>query len=197
MTKKKSTDIRKKEIVDISRELLARHGIAALTTKNLSQRMKISEAALYRHFKNKRAIIMALIEDFEVNLIEGVNNAMVLKLNPMDQLKEIMRVHMLLSERKKGVFFSITAESIHFKDKVLTSKVLEVIKRYKLRINAILQKAKDENLIRVDVDLDTTSLAFFGLIQTCIILYSLSNYTVFPITKKDILWDIFYRGIKS
>ncbi|MCB9772206.1 MAG: TetR/AcrR family transcriptional regulator [Candidatus Omnitrophica bacterium] len=194
---KKSTDIRKKEIIDIARDLIVHQGTKALTIKNLSTKMKLSEPALYRHFKNKRAILTALIEDFEGTLIEGIKNSISLQSAPLDQLKEIMRAHLLLSERKKGIFFAITSESIHFQDKVLTKRVLEVVKNYQSQIKEILEVAKTKKNIRGDTDLEAASLAFFGLIQTCIILYALTNYTVFPLNKMESLWDIFIRGIQS
>jgi AcrR family transcriptional regulator len=194
---KKPTDIRKREIVDTARDLIVHQGIKALTMKNLSSKMKISEPALYRHFDNKRAILGALIEDFEETLSDGVAQSIASTVDPIEQLKEIMRAHLLLSERKKGIFFAITSESIHFKDKFLTKKVLDVVRRYQLKIKSILEQARQQKEVRQETDLEVASLAFFGLIQTCIILYSLTNYTVFPLTKTEVLWEIFLRGIQT
>lgn len=194
---KKPTDIRKREIIDTARDLIIHQGIKALTMKNLSSKMKISEPALYRHFDNKRAILGALIEDFEGTLSDGVAQSIASTVEPIEQLKEIMKAHLFLSERKKGIFFAITSESIHFKDKVLTKKVLDVVRRYQLKIRSILEQARQQKEVRPETDLEVASLAFFGLIQTCIILYSLTNYTVFPLNKTEVLWEIFLRGIQA
>lgn len=194
---KKSTDIRKREIIDTARDLIVHQGIKALTMKNLSSKMKISEPALYRHFVNKRAILGALIEDFEETLSDGVAQSIGSTIDPLEQLKQIMKAHLLLSERKKGIFFAITSESVHFKDKFLTKKVLDVVRRYQFKIRSILEQAQQQKEVRKDTDLEVASLAFFGLIQTCIILYSLTNYTVFPLTKTEVLWGIFLRGIQT
>lgn len=194
---KKPTDIRKREIIDTARDLIIHQGIKALTMKNLSSKMKISEPALYRHFDNKRAILGALIEDFEGTLSDGVAQSIASTVDPIEQLKEIMKAHLFLSERKKGIFFAITSESIHFKDKVLTKKVLDVVRRYQLKIRSILEQARQQKEVRPETDLEVASLAFFGLIQTCIILYSLTNYTVFPLNKAEVLWEIFLRGIQA
>lgn len=194
---KKPTDIRKREIIDTARVLIVHQGIKALTINNLAIKMKISEPALYRHFKNKSAILLALIEDFESHLSQGITDAMRSNPEPLSQLRSIMQTHMLLSERKKGIFFAITSESINFKDKGLKKKVLEVIKGYQDKIEVILKLAKKQKKIRQNTDLNVASLAFFGLIQTSIILYALTDYKTFPLAKADALWEIFLRGIKD
>ena len=43
--------VRQEEIILKSMEIIAREGIAALTIKNISGKVGVSEAALYRHFK--------------------------------------------------------------------------------------------------------------------------------------------------
>ena len=53
---------RKEEIVRSARFLVVRKGMQNLTIKNLAKENKTSEAVIYRHFKDKRAILVALIE---------------------------------------------------------------------------------------------------------------------------------------
>jgi TetR/AcrR family transcriptional regulator, fatty acid metabolism regulator protein len=45
--------------------LISKGGIQALTTKNLAVRLGLSEPALYRHFKNKQDILLALLNFFK------------------------------------------------------------------------------------------------------------------------------------
>ncbi|HDP93923.1 MAG TPA: TetR/AcrR family transcriptional regulator [Candidatus Aminicenantes bacterium] len=57
---------RQKEIIGKAVGIIAREGIQGLTIKNLAQAVHVTEAALYRHFKNKQAILSAIIERFVV-----------------------------------------------------------------------------------------------------------------------------------
>ena len=107
-----------------------------------------------------------------------------------------MKTHMVFTEEKKGLLFAITAESIHFNDDVLRRRILEVIEEYKTRIKMILQEAKKQGLLHENINLDSVSLTFFGLIQAAIVQYALTNYTVPPIKKFNPLWNIFLKGIK-
>ena len=188
---------RKKEIIDAARDLIIREGVQGDTIKNISKKNKISEPAVYRHFKNKRSILVALIDNFEQNLIEATDKPIKHHRNPLDRLREIMKDHMIFTEEKKGTLFAITAESIHFNDDFFLRKILGVIDRYKIRIKEILLEAKREGLIREDINLDAVSLTFFGLIQAAITQFALTNYTVPPITKFQTLWNVFIRGIEK
>ena len=57
--------VRQEEIILKSMEIIAREGIAALTIKNISGKVGVSEAALYRHFKNKDEILLSIFDLFE------------------------------------------------------------------------------------------------------------------------------------
>jgi len=194
--KRKSSEERKRTIIKVAQELIISEGVQGLTIKNLSKKNRISEPAIYRHFENKRAVLVALIDCFEQNLLEAVDKPIRIYKNPLERLKEIMKAHMVLTEHKKGVLFAITAESIHFNDDFLRRKILGVIEKYKIKIKEILREAKKEGLLREDVNLDAVSLTFFGLIQAAIVQFALTNYTVPPITKFQTLWEIFLRGIE-
>lgn len=67
---------RQKEIIDAAGKILTQSGISGLTTKNLAREMGFSEAAIYRHFPSKEAIILAMLGFLRSNMdsrISGVN----------------------------------------------------------------------------------------------------------------------------
>jgi len=192
---RKSTEIRKQEIVDISWDLLTQHGAAYVTIKNISQKAQISEAAIYRHYKDKHSILMALVENFESHVMDNIDNPARVYKNPLLKLKEIMKNHLILTETRQRIMFAITAESIHFNDDELRRKILSVIENYKERIKDILKQARKQGLVRKNVNLDSVSFVFFGLIEAAVIQYALTNYTVPPIGKFNTLWQVFLNGI--
>jgi len=195
--KRKNSVERRKEIIDAARQLIMREGVQGVTIKNISRKNRISEPAIYRHFENKRAILVGVIENFEGNLMAAIEKPIQRHGNPLDRLREIMRTHLIFTEKKRGMLFAITAESIHFNDDFLRRRILQVIEKYKGRIKNILNEAKREGFLREDINLDVAALAFFGLIQTAIIQFALTNYTVPPITKFQTLWNVFIKGIEK
>lgn len=59
---------RQKEIIDAAGKILTQSGISGLTTKNLAKEMGFSEAAIYRHFPSKEAIILAMLDFLRSNM---------------------------------------------------------------------------------------------------------------------------------
>lgn len=59
---------RQKEIIDAAGKILTQSGVSGLTTKNLAKEMGFSEAAIYRHFPSKEAIILAMLGFLQSNM---------------------------------------------------------------------------------------------------------------------------------
>ena len=189
------TEVRQHEIVASARELIISQGVAAVTIRNIAKKSKISEGAIYKHFKSKRDILLMLIEDFESNLTEAIDLATTGCEDPIEILKNIMLVHLKYTEERRSELFVITAASVHFDDALLRKRILEVIENYKTGIKSILIEAGKSGKIRPDIDIDQVSLTFFGLIQISAIQFALTNYTASPVKKFETLWDIFLRGV--
>lgn len=52
---------RQLEIIEASSKLLTQGGVSGLTIKNIAKEMEFSESAIYRHFKSKEEIIIAML----------------------------------------------------------------------------------------------------------------------------------------
>ncbi len=61
-------------IIQASAKLLSESGSSGLTVKNLAKEMRFSEAALYRHYTSKEAIIVSLLEYLASELENQFNN---------------------------------------------------------------------------------------------------------------------------
>jgi AcrR family transcriptional regulator len=60
----KQVTARQQEIIAAALALIADRGLEALTLKNIAERVGFSDAAVYRHFRNKAEILAAIIELF-------------------------------------------------------------------------------------------------------------------------------------
>ena len=61
---------RQRQIVDHAIEMIGEGGLAALTMRRLSERLGVTEPALYRHFENKTAILAAILGVLEAETYE-------------------------------------------------------------------------------------------------------------------------------
>ena len=61
-TEKLPTTIRKEQIVEAALELLGRNGLKKLRMTDIAKHLQLVPSALYRHFKNRDAMLSAVFD---------------------------------------------------------------------------------------------------------------------------------------
>jgi len=65
---------RQLEIIEAAGKILTASGVSGLTIKNLAKEMQFSESAIYRHFKSKEDIIIAMLNYLADNIDKRLAN---------------------------------------------------------------------------------------------------------------------------
>lgn len=118
---------RQKEIIDAAGKILTQSGISGLTTKNLAKEMGFSEAAIYRHFPSKEAIILAMLDFLRSN---------------MDTRLAAVNQSQGVEERFRAIFssqFSFFAQNQHFVVAVFSDGLWEESGQVNQAILALMQ----------------------------------------------------------
>ncbi|MBF0252827.1 MAG: TetR/AcrR family transcriptional regulator [Candidatus Omnitrophica bacterium] len=188
---------RREAIINSARDLILEGGVQNVTIRNIAKKNDITEGAIYKHFKSKKEILLGVVDAFGRELITVVDSMIGTGRDSITILKDIMKKHMKFSEKKKGMLFSITAESIHFDDDEIRLAILGIIEKYIKKIEDILKQAKKNKLINCEIDVRSVSFIFFGMIQSAIVQYALTNYKSTPVSKFNAMWKVFIEGIKK
>ena len=190
----KYTD-KQKQIVESARSIISSKGIEKLTIHEIAKDLGVTDGALYRHFKSKKEIISLLIEDIERTLLNTVRDTASKTSNPVNKLENILVSHLSYAEQRKGVSFIVINEALNLQDKILKRKMLKVIHKYLKEIKSILLEGVEAGKIRKDVDSVSASIAFFGMVQSMVTLWALSNFR-YPLKKHYLeLFDIYKKGV--
>jgi len=192
---RKSTTIRKKQIMDAARKLIVRSGSEHVTVRNMAKEVGITEAAIYRHFKSKREILSFLADSVADGLLHDIDMARNVGFTSLEIIDEILRTHLSGIEQKRGMSFLVLAEVISFGDKSLNKKVSDNIRIYVDRLKILLSDGVRAELIRKDIDLEAAALLLFGMIQGLVYTWALSGYK-FDLTKKySGLWKVYKESL--
>ena len=192
---RKSTEIRKREIIEAARKLIFKKGSEHVTVNNISKEVKISEAAIYRHFRNKKEILSFLASHITESLIHDIDSAEQSDLSSPDNIGGILRTHLSKIEQRRGISFQVIAEIVSFGDRKLNKQVYDDIQNYLQRFRGLLENGIKAGLLRKDIDPEATALLLFGMIQGLINTWALSNYS-FDLTERyDALWNVFRRMV--
>jgi AcrR family transcriptional regulator len=192
---RKSTEIRKREIIEAARKLIYKKGSEHVTVNNIAKEVKISEAAIYRHFRNKKEILSFLASHITESLMQDIDSAACSDLSYPDNIGLIFRSHLSKIEQKRGVSFQVIAEIISFGDRKLNKQVYDNIQNYLHSLGGLLDNGIKAGAIREDIDSEATALLLFGMLQGLVNTWALSNYS-FDLTEKyDTLWNVFRRMV--
>jgi AcrR family transcriptional regulator len=192
---RKPTEQRQQQIVDAARKLIISNGSEHITIKGIAAEVGVSEAALYRHFKSKKDILVLLIEHTEQNLVQDISKVSNDKYTSIRTIDKVLRSHISAIEQRKGISFQVIAEIISLGDKDLNNKANDAINTYIASLKDLLARGVVTKEIRSDINLDSAATMLFCMIQGLVNMWALSNYSFNLEEKYVLLWGIFLESV--
>jgi AcrR family transcriptional regulator len=188
-------DVRRDQIVQAALKIIGKKGVSGLTTAGIAREVGISEANLYRHFKNKGAIL------YETG--KGIGDAMrkniesVLKRDdlPLAKLKRAFLLHLEFIEKNEGVPRLGFSEEMHVGNEKLKKEFLKNINIYSSGLESIIKEGQRSDAIRPDLDPRSTAAMLIGLMQVTVMKWSLSGFSFSLGTEGVKLWKNFEKCI--
>lgn len=193
ITKRRTTKVRQKQIVNAAREIIVKYGSEHVTVRRIASAVDISEAAIYRHFKNKKAVLALLVDDIENRLIADFTSIGTNGKSPLEVLEGGLRGP--LSIRRRGVSFQVIAEIVSLGDKKLNRKIAVMINKYIERLTDLLSNGVESGEVREDVDRKAAATVLFGMMQGLVSIWALSGYSFDPEEKYVALWNVFREAV--
>lgn len=191
---RKRTEIRRKQIVNITRHIISSKGIEYVTINEIANRIGTTKTAIYRHFKNKRDILSMLIDDIDETLMEALDKSLV-NADPIQNLKNILLAHLTYAKEHRETSFIVIMGAMQFSDPVVRRKISELIQKYLKKIEKLLSSAIALGLMRKEIDPKIAAIIFMGLIQSTVTVWSYKKFNFVPGKIHANLWDIYKNGI--
>lgn len=164
------------EIINASVKLIGSKGIAALTTRNLSKALGVSEPIIYRHFKNKQDILAGILSFLEENN-RKISAVIVEKDAPaLDRITELYLRSFEGFTKAPGLTSAIFSEELFQKDKVLAEKILGIMEVTNKTIVAILNEGMKKNELRADLTSKEMSHILMGAMRFAVTKWRLNRY---------------------
>jgi AcrR family transcriptional regulator len=194
--KRKSTGARKTQIIAAARKLIIRKGSEHLTVRAIAKEVEITEAAIYRHFKSKREILLFLMNHLMDSMLQEVETRAAGGSSAAQNLYDLVAEHLTEIEQRRGMSYHVIAEIISLGDKKLNREVYQKLQLYIERIQGLLQKGMDEGEIRPDIDPAAAALLLFGMIQGLVNYWALSNCSFDLARNFASLWNVYSRAVQ-
>ena len=167
---------RQTEIIDCSIEIIDKKGIQGLTIKNISKEIGISEPAIYRHFKSKTDIILAILDNFKI-MAEFLSEAMGnFEDTAIEKISFMFSKMLEMFSTQPSIVSVIFSEEIFKNEKALLEKIREILNLHQRTIEKIIQKGQEENNVRIDIEKNSLALIVMGALRLLVKQWDLNQH---------------------
>lgn len=187
---------RQTQIIQSAIELIAEKSIQQLTIKNLSQKLGITEGAIYRHFPGKFDILLGILSIFQAEAKESLEHVCTTNRPAMRQIEDIFMHHFKYFTDKPAVTSVIFSESIFQNDSRLAKEVFKLLRMHEEALECIVENGQKNGEFRKDVLRNEMVRLIIGSIRYTVTKWRLSNFEFDLIKEGHVLLDSIKQLIK-
>ncbi len=196
MPPKKSTHIRREEIVQAALQVIGEKGVHGLTITEIAGRAGMSDANIYRHFKGKQEILEALggfISEAVMGKAAGIAAG---EGSALEKLSVIFRSHAALIAANPGLPRFIFSEEIHLGDRQLAKTIAGKMAGYIETLSNIINAGIKNGELR-SLSPRETAITLLGMIQFTALRWSITHGAFSLDAEAERLWNNFLRLIQA
>ena len=183
----KEITVRQQEIVAAALDIISERGLEALTVKNIAARVGFSDAAVYRHFKNKAQILSTLIDLFASSsalLLEEINAC---DCKDLDKIKLFFLDRCRVFAADRVLATVMFAENLFQNDPRLAAKIHEVLGSHRQLLLKTIRSAQRQKAIRA-LPAEHLFTMVMGSLRLLVLQWRVSGYGFDLLGAGEKLW---------
>ncbi len=176
-TEKLASEIRKDQIVEAALHILSDKRVKKLKITEIASHLGLAPSALYRHFKNKDAILSAILEHIREKMYKNVEHVRRKRDNAIDRLQELLSLHENLICQHQGIPRIVFSDELWGQERIKRQRMYLIVSGYLLELEAIIREGQSKNEINPDLNPEAVARMFFGIVQPAALLWHMSEGT--------------------
>ena len=154
---------RQDQILDRASELATESGLGELTMRRIASRVGFSEAAIYRHFPTKQALLLALMDRLEAQLLHPIRAiATAPDVPAIVRLQQIVQHHLSLVLVRHSLPIQLLAEASAAGDPMLLTRMRAIMRGYLDTLMAVVREAMPAGSLPADTDPSIVAMWLLG-----------------------------------
>ncbi len=179
---------RQQQIIDNAIDIIANQGMKYLTTKNLAEKVGVTEPALYRHFKDKNEILYAILHYFDVSSDFVLTSEELNSLKALDKIQKFLFDRYKLFSDKPSLAKIMFSEAFFSENPNLSEKMLQIMHKHaKSMTEAIKQGQKSGEITQEIIAIDLFRM-IFGSLRLIVNQWIMSKHSFDLFMEGERLW---------
>ena len=174
---------RQKQILTEAVRIIAGEGIQNLTIKNLAKAVGVTEAALYRHYENKHAILLGIVdlfEEFSKNYtpgksLAGINSFVMDRYRRFSENPELAKV--------------MFSEALFINNDELSERMRQIMHTHRKDIEIMIEDGKTAGDIIPELDPKSLFRMILGSMRLLVTQWCFNGYSFDLAAEGKTLWN--------
>ncbi len=158
--------VRQEEILTSALNIVAQEGSRALTMKRVAKAVGVTEAAIYRHFENKRHLLLALYGYVKELILSELSPVLAEELPAPARLVLFVETMLDYLSKHKGINLILLAETIYHQDEELRKAMLDIFSSFRELAKILIMAGMASGDFRQDLDIDEFATFLAGMMQS-------------------------------
>ncbi len=138
---------RRQQILESLLEILKEPDVEKISVAVVAKQANTSEAVVYRHFSNKTALFLGLIEIIEEHVFTNINKLETDIENGLELVNQIVIMLLSFSQENKGMTRVLTNEALFCEDKKLLIRMQQLVDRLEASLRQAFRIASAQETI--------------------------------------------------
>ncbi len=195
--KRMSSEERQGEIIRVAVELAADKGVDSVTTQDMADAMNLTQGAIFRHFATKDDIWFAVIVWVRERLMKVLDKAATDATDPLNAIERMFFAHIIFISKHPAIPRLLFSELLHKKNGKLRQLIEGIISGYESKIAGLLESAKAQSLVPIDLDSQSAAVLYIGMIQGLVMQSSIFGGKHSLQQQAAKTFPIFLYGVKT
>ena len=191
MLEKKSTLVRKEEIIQAALDVIGKKGVRALTIAAIAETAGMSEANIYRHFSGKEQIFSALADFIGSSVMGKAATIAAGSRKPLEKLETIFNSHITIIADHPGIPRFVFSDDIHLGQSSFAETLALRVGNYVETITGVIAAGIVEGELKPGLHPRETALTLLGMIQFTALRWTISNASFEIRPEAEKLWQNF------
>lgn len=151
MSRMKADD-RRRQLLESAARCFAKYGYRGTTTARIAAEANVSQPIIYRHFKNKQTLFIALIEKVADDVFQNWRLATQNAATPLEKLRSLLYHNPATSDpNTRAVYQLLFHASTEVSDPSIRQAIRDHYERYVQALSSVMAEAQAAGQIRGDV----------------------------------------------
>ena len=167
---------RQLEIIEVSGKILIEKGIKGLTTKTVASEMNFSESAIYRHFKSKEEILIALLSLLKQNMNKRLTAEIKPQNTAAENFKAVFTSRFNYFKKNPHFVVAVLSDGLLDESEEIKTIILQLMQNKMQLLAQILEQGKQTNEFTTKISTEDLLPIILGSFRFQMLKWKLSNF---------------------